>query len=613
MIARNPKNKILLFLLLLAVLVVGWFSFSLAKRHFLFKTADQSQSTLRLAVAGLRGELSRFEPIPALIADNLEIRKLLLSPDDPLQITKVNVLLRKIAANVGASDVYIMDVNGLTVAASNFDTSISFVNRNFNFRPYFQTAIKGGFGRYFALGFTSLKRGYYFAVPVWFEGSIIGVTTVKINIDGFETAWRGNENEIVVSDKHGIIFMSSQTDWLFKSFKPLSNSTLNSIKSSRQYLVANLSPLTFGKSAKLFDDFTMVPVLKENKFTEYLISFMRMEETGWSVHVLSPTNGAKAQAYITFLSITLFLLLAIMLLALIFQRRSRLVERIQSQHEAQQLLEKRVESRTKDLNDANEKLLSEVEERTTTEKRLRKTQNDLIQAGKLAGLGQMSAALSHEFNQPLAAVRTYAENAEAYLERNRYGEVKENLGRISELTDRMAAISKHLRNFARKPKEQVGPVPLAAVINDAIAIMSGKLKLNGADVMVDVPTDALWVKGGQIRLQQVLVNLISNGLDAMSDHTDAPSIEIYALVDDGWINIHVRDFGPGLEVEVLNKIFDPFFTTKGINQGLGLGLSISYNIIQDFGGRLSASNHPDGGAVFMIKLKQENKLLGAAE
>jgi len=282
-------------------------------------------------------------------------------------------------------------------------------------------------------------------------------------------------------------------------------------------------------------------------------------------------------------------------------RRRRLNERMSAQREARQELEKQVRLRTHDLNQTNVKLMSEVNERKAAEEELRKTQADLVQAGKLAALGQMSAALSHELNQPLGAAKSYADNAAAYLDRDNKEQARDNVTRISSLIDRMAAIAKHLRNFARKPNEKLSSVPVATVINDALEILNQRVKTVGAKVSVDLPSNELWVVGGQVRLQQVLVNLISNGLDSI-EAAKIKKIEISAEKTNGNVIIRVRDFGPGIKPEAVGQIFDPFFSTKGVGKGLGLGLSISYNIIRDFDGKLTAQNHHEQGAVFTIEL-----------
>ena len=240
-----------------AILVAAWFGFGVTERYFLVRAAEQNGSTLRLAAAGLRGALMRYEPLPGLIADKIDIRRIFTGPADDARIDRVNRQLQHVASDVGASDIYVMNISGLTLAASNFDQEPSFIGRSFNYRPYFQEALSGQLGRNFALGTTSLKRGYYFAAPVRDSGDIIGVVAVKVSVDELESDWRNTGNELIVSDRNGVIFMSSRGDWLFKSLAPLTPETLQAISDSRQYPLAELAPLdaTFellaGKDASL--------------------------------------------------------------------------------------------------------------------------------------------------------------------------------------------------------------------------------------------------------------------------------------------------------------------------------------------------------------------------
>lgn len=255
------------------------------------------------------------------------------------------------------------------------------------------------------------------------------------------------------------------------------------------------------------------------------------------------------------------------------------------------------------MNRTNEQLLEEVSERKAAENRLRRTQAELVQAGKLAALGQMSAALSHEFNQPLAAVKSYADNAVKLLDIGRTDETRENVTRISEMADRMASISKHLRNFARRPGEKTRPVVLTQIINDSRALVQPRLKSANASLEFAIPDKDIQVLGGHIRLQQVIVNLFTNALDAMKDQAH-PVIDMTLEDQETHCTLTVRDHGPGVLEGEFEKIFDPFYTTKQPGEGMGLGLSISYNIIKDFGGDLRVTNHPDGGAVFELTLRK---------
>lgn len=611
MISKNI-TKVLIGAMFLGVFV---FSFTQIEKYFYFRAAENSESSLSLITASLRGELNRYDALPRLISDYSFIKTALLKTENAAFIPKANRFLKSLAENVKASDIYIMNSQGLTIAASNYNGPISFIGRNFRYRPYFIDAMNGRMGRYFALGSTSLKRGYYFSAPVKVSDNIIGVAVVKISIDEIEKNWRGNNTEIIVTDEHGIIFMSSRPIWLFNSLTNLPKKLLKELDETKRYPIDQVRPLKINIQEKLDKDTKILTIRTGNTVKSYISRSTRMNEAGWTVHTFTSTKSAIIQSYLITFLLLLFILLLLLLLAFIAQRRNALLDRIQSQRKAQGQLEKNVRNRTADLNAANEKLTTEIEERILAEKQLRQTQQDLIQAGKLAALGQMSAALSHEFNQPLSAMRSYTDNAETFLERGQVKDALDNIGRISELIGRMTAISKHLRNFARKPEEQFGAVPLAAVLNDAIVIMSGKIKNNSAQIDLKLPKEPVFILGGQVRLQQVIVNLISNALDATNE-MPSRKIEISAKrekVDKKtWITISVRDFGKGFKEDVLDRIFDPFFSTKVDTKGLGLGLSISYNIIKDFGGQLSAHNHPEGGAVIVINLLEANMKVGAA-
>lgn len=583
-----------------------------ATRAYLDQAASRGKTTLRLAVAALQGQLNRFEPLPSLIADNDDIKELLADPRNLELRARGNAYLRQINALLQSSDIYVIGPDGETIIASNFDRPISFVGENFSYRPYFQDAIKGKRGRFFALGTTSLKRGYYFSAPVHVGDAIRGVVVFKVEVDAIEASWLGGDDEIIVTDPEGIIFMAERPEWLYTSLLPLTPERLARTAASRRYATASLRelPVTRGN----FEDrLSLMTVNFDRQQSEYLVLSEAMPEAGWTINVLLDTRSARTQALTTVAAALLTLGLAVLVCFVLLQRRARLAERMEMQRFAREELERRVEERTHDLALVNTRLETEVAERRTTEQQLRQTQADLIQAGKLAALGQMSAALSHEFNQPLAAVKTYADNAAVLIERNRVTEARDNVARISGLADRMASISRHLRNFARKPNEKLGSVDLADVMRDTQEIVAWRLKAADATLLVDLGRMPPMVKAGSVRLQQVLVNIITNAADAVEGLPDR-RIELQARRKAGRVFITVRDHGPGVAEAIAERIFDPFFSTKGVGKGLGLGLSISYNIIKDFGGSLGVLNHPDGGALFTIELEaMRNTLREAAE
>jgi two-component system C4-dicarboxylate transport sensor histidine kinase DctB len=596
------KRRLVLAGLLLAAAAAAIVIYggAFATRAYLDQASSRGHTTLRLAVAVLRGQMSRYQSLPALIADHDDIKELLADPFNGQLRTRANVYLKEINGLLASSDIYVIMPGGETVAASNYDGSASFVGENFSYRPYYQEAMKGLQGRFFALGTTSLKRGYYFSSPVMAGDAVSGVVVFKVDIDAIEASWKGGDYEILVSDPEGIIFMTGRPDWLYAGLLPLTAERLARTAASRRYANATLRELPVTRSM-FRGGHELMTITSSGTANEYLVLAEPMPEAGWTVSVLLDTGSVHAQALTSVAAALLLLGLATLAGAIIFQRRARLAERMEMQRNAQAQLEHRVEERTADLALVNRRLETEVAERRAAEQQLRQTQSDLIQAGKLAALGQMSAALSHEFNQPLTAVKTYADNAAILIERNRMEEARDNVSRISSLADRMASISRHLRNFARKPNEKLGPVPLADAVKDTLEIVAWRLKAADATVSVDLGTTEPIVRAGSIRLQQVLVNLISNAADAVEGLADR-TIELSARRKGGKVAISVRDRGPGIPAAIAERIFDPFFTTKGVGKGLGLGLSISYNIIKDFGGSLAVSNHPQGGAVFIIEL-----------
>jgi len=582
--------------LALAIVVLGG---RLATRAYMDEAEARGQTTLRLAVSALTGQISRYKSLPQLIADNDDIQLLLASPDDPALRDVANRYLKSINGLLESSDIYLIKPGGDTISASNYDLPTTFVGENYSYRPYYQDAIRGGIGRFFALGVMSGMRGYYFSAPVKLGDQIAGVVVLKVHIEEIEASWRGGDFELTVTDPEGIIFMSSRPLWLYSSMKPLTADMLARTTASRRYSDAILRNLPVSRF--MADGRELLAINERGNTREFLEVAEEMPEAGWTVHVLADTGSARAQSLTAVVLALLALGLAALAGAIVLQRRARLAERMQMQQSAQQELERRVEERTADLALVNSRLETEVAERRATEQQLRQTQADLIQAGKLAALGQMSAALSHEFNQPLAAVKTYADNAAILIDRERIAEARDNVSRISSLTDRMASISRHLRNFARKPNQKLGPVSLQEVVHDTQEIVGWRLKAADATLSVDLGPTPLTVKAGSVRLQQVLVNIVTNAADAVEGLPDR-RIELVARRKAGKVTVTVRDHGPGVPKAIAERIFDPFFSTKGVGKGLGLGLSISYNIIKDFGGSLVVLNHPEGGALFTIEL-----------
>ena len=586
-----------------ALLLLGLFqTHSWATTYYLDRAQNAGRSTLVLVAEAVDQAVGRFAPIPTLIAGDPALRQIL--QDDAAEgiAPFMNEKLRQIAISIDASEVYVMDRSGLTVASSNYRDDDSFLQQNFSFRPYFTEALAGKAAIFHALGTTSGERGFFFSTPVLDGIEVVGVLAVKMTVDAIERGWDGNDHDILISDHNGIVFLTSRDDYKFRALAPLTDAIRKRMEDTRQFPLERIVPM--GLSSDVIRPSTVrVQFSGQSPSGGFLASSTPLDFAGWHAIVLTPLAPVQRQVVRTmaFAAITLT---AIMLgTLLILQRRANVLRQIRMEHEQRALLEQRVRARTADLDQANASLRDEVAERRQAEDQLRKSQKELVQAGKLAALGKMSAAISHEINQPLAAIKSYAANASEFLNRSRIDDAKTNIDSISKMSDRMSAISQHLRNFARQSGETLQPVDVTAVIEETIGLVGPQLRAQGADIVFSAPPTEMQGLGGQLRLQQVLVNIISNALEAMHGQPH-PTIEIGLQTRDTGIDITLRDYGPGIAVEDLEQVFDAFYTTKQAGAGMGLGMSISHNIISDFGGALSVDNHPDGGAVFTISLKR---------
>lgn len=590
--------------LLLALLAVLGTAVAIGGRaafhHHLSAGQARAEMALRLTANGLEAALARFEVVPQLIAEFDLIQRLVSHPGDEGLRRAANAWLATENAGVHASDIYVIQPDGETIASSNYlDGEASFIGRNFSYRPYFIEAMRGGPGRFYGIGTASSVRGYYFSAPVFdLDGRIAGVVAVKVGVDRIEESWRDGEYRFLVTDPEGRVFLSSEPRWLSTSFEAPSPERLARTRAMRRYADAELVDLEVERLTRFG-----VPVLRiptNGEMREYVAAAQEMPRAGWTVHVLLDSAEPRREARMAVLTLVLLLCAAGFGALIWLQRRAQLAERIAMQQYATAELERRVEARTADLARLNGQLEQEVAERRATEEELRAAQASLVQVGKLAALGQMSASLSHEINQPLAAARNYADSAAILIERGEHAAARENIQQILSLVDRMAAIGKHLRNAARKPDERLGAVELAALLPETRTIVAQRLASSGATLELDLPPGLPALKAGPTRLQQVLVNLITNAADAAEGATDR-RITLSAEAEGDRVLIRVRDRGPGVPEAIADRIFDPFFTTKGMGAGLGLGLSISANILRDFGGTIAVHNaHP--GAEFCVRL-----------
>lgn len=580
--SRRPRwRNLALLALLLAPLL--WPLQQLAERYYRNELTEQNRQTLDLYVANLLGTLNRYEVLPRILGD-LPALRAVLQQDSPQVRDNANRLLKRLRNQTGADVIYLMATDGNTLAASNWDEEDSFVDRNFAFRPYFRQAMEGRLGRFFGLGTTSGKRGYYFGAAVRDGDQVLGVLVVKVDLDHTETLWGSTPEQLLVTDNFGVVILTSRPDWRFRATRGLGVDEREQIAFDQPYPTLYPQDLTLNIDA-------------------WLIQSRELKETGWTVRILAPVSLVERPVR-TVVAIGAATLLALLLwLGLLMQRRRHFLERLALDSQARQQLEQRVLERTRDLEALNSRLKVEVLEREQAQQELVRAQDELLQAGKLSALGTMSASISHELNQPLAAIRSYADNARVLLDHERVDEARDNLRLISELTARMASIIAHLRAFARRDQHAPERVALQPALDDALALLAKRRQAMGVELIRDLPEAALWVQAGETRLRQILANLLANALDALGERPQPRRIWLRAELEGDGVLLTLRDNGPGFSAEALQRAREPFFTTKTSTQGLGLGLAICDTLTRALGGELRMSNHAEGGAQLGLFLR----------
>lgn len=579
---RPRWRTLVLLALLLAPLL--WPIEHLATRYYRERVAEQSAQTLELYMANLRGTLRRYETLPYILGDLPALRAALRAAEDPDTVNAANQLLKRIREQSGADVIYLMNPAGLTLAASNWSDFDAFVGRNFAFRPYFRQALAGRLGQFFGLGTTSSKRGYYFAAAVRDGHEVLGALVVKVDLDHTETLLGTTPEQLLVTDAHGVVILTSRPDWRFRATRTLTDAERADIAANLPYPTQEPQPLAL-----------------EEK--DWVRQSGTLAETGWTVNILAPRSLIERPVQSVMAIAGATLLAVLLLAAVLLQRRRHLLERLALDARARRELEQRVAERTEDLVALTERLKQEVLEREQAQQELVRAQDELVQAGKLSALGTMSASISHELNQPLAAIRSYADNAGVLLDHGRLDDARGNLKLISELTARMASIISHLKAFARRDRKAPETVALQPALDDALALLAQRRRALEVELLRDLPDATLWVQAGETRLRQVLGNLLANAFDAMSEKAPPRRLWLSAqTLSDGRISLTLRDNGPGFSAEALARAREPFFTTKTTARGLGLGLAICDSLTRALGGELLLANHEGGGALVTLNL-----------
>lgn len=549
------------------------------------QTAVEAQQNARAHASLLESELQKFRLLPRVLTEFPDVRAALADKSDAAS-RRLNRELEQLAARTDAAVIYVLDADGTTIAASNWQSPTSFVGENYRFRPYFRGAMQRGEAELFALGTVSGRPGLYLARRVNAGERALGVIVLKVEFDKLETRWADSAATTLVTDAAGIVVMSSAPRWRFRAFAPLSAADRQRLRATRSYGDAPLDPLPLRRSGDL---------LRIGDRSYFQVA-ERVSLPGSTLRLLQPSEPARASADAT--ARVIFLILLILVGAAIVTLL-RLVERQALRQAAHEALEREVAARTRDLRDANDELRQASERQAETDRRYRAAREELAQASRLGSIGQITAGVAHEINQPVAAIRSFAENALAYLSRAEDDKARANLDHIVALTARVGAITGELRNFARRAPAPLGPVALQSAIDGTLLLIGDRLRAQGIALTVEIENPAATVHADRVRLEQIFVNLLQNAADAARG-VDGPRIALTAHGGDPVI-IDICDNGPGVPADIRSQLFTPFVT--GRPDGLGLGLAIASDIAKAFGGTLSLIPSPLGGAGFRLTLR----------
>ncbi len=583
------RNLALIGIALAAILLLAWAGSRWANGQARGSADAVAQQTARAHVGLLNSELQKFRLLPLVLSENPEIAPALRG-GDPDAERRLNETLELLAARTDAAAIYAIDRKGRTVAASNWRLPTSFVGQQYGFRPYFRDAMERGASELFALGTISGRPGLYLARRVDRDGQALGVVVVKVEFDDVEAAWARAPGITVVTDAHGVILVTSIRDWRFKATQALDAATLADARRTLQFGAGppRRAPLTI--------DGVEARVEAAGKAQRYRAAAEPAQLAGAHLVHLAPLEPPLAAARTQALLIALAILLAAgMLVGLAL--RSAEKRRLQRHHQAR--LEAEVERRTVELREANAQLIVESEERAEADRRYRAAREELAQASRLGSLGQITAGVAHEINQPVAAIRSFAENAETFLDRAAADKARANLKQIVSLTERIGTITSELRAFARRKTPIEGSAELGSVL-DGTLLLLGERARGVVTVKVSRALRQLAVRGDRIRLEQILINLLQNALDAVQGGRDA-RILVEGARDGDIARLSVIDNGPGVAPEIADTLFSPFTSAK--EGGLGLGLAIARDIAREFGGDIAYAPGPEGGATFHLLLK----------
>lgn len=560
---------------------------------------DSLKSELQQKSMELTLRVKRYEFIPYSLATSEHINHFLIKEvKTSADYESINSYLSAIMKQTRALALYLLDEKANVIASSDEDINKSAIGYNLSHRPYFHIVQPGKTIGYYGVGISNSVSGYYQANGIFINGVKKGVIVAKINLNQYLKTHSANYHTVLL-DRDNIVAFSSNPEWFYHTIRRLSSEENDSIIKEKRYYDHKILGLDVKREITLENQSGIAYVNN----VHYVYHYRHIPAMEMMIVGVMPLKKVALNMLPLLLAINLAWALIIVFLYVINQRNQIIKLKQEKQdvlESTKERLETLVHQRTNELFKRTTQLEAEVKEREATEAVLRNTQQELLQKEKLAVIGQLSAGLAHEINQPLAAISMMSANALKLIELGAADEAKDNLERLIRSVDFIGQLSNQLRSFSRTGDDIVGPVSVKASVDNSMLLISHRFKRNNCQFIRLSPDVDIWCMCNNIRLQQVIVNILNNALDAILDSNSERFITANWYSDNEYAVIEFEDSGMGIPPENLKNIFEPFFTTKK-NHGLGLGLSISAEIIKSYNGLLTATNGKQG-ACFILRL-----------
>lgn len=557
------RAKLAVALLVLLAVGIVLVSNRLLTDRYTADTRSRAEVRLALYTGNLMAELQRTSVVPLLLARDPDLVRALADGN----FSSTSAKLIALQSQIAVASIRLVAQDGRVVGATNRHV----LGTNTRNETYFVEAQRAK-----ETVFSSVRRDaggfdFLYSRAVMAEGKVVGVIVVSVDLMKYERAWSGLQDAVLVTDSEGTVVLSTEPRWRGQTITDA--------------LALRDPPSAIARALQATADWAQDPPDAYVSGEAVMKTEARVPFRGWKMATFTAYGSVREQVNgILALEIMGFAIL----MAFTFYLLSR---RAWSQSLSFQ-------RESAELRMLNARLQREIAEREKVQKDLEVAELTLAQSSKLAALGEMSAAVSHELNQPLAAMKTYLAGARLLLQRKRPEEALSSFQRIDDLIERMGAITRQLKSYARKGGEAFEEVDLRACVSSALAMMEPQLKARVVKISRGIPRQPVLVMADRIRLEQVIINLLRNALDATKD-VRGPQIDILLSAGET-ATLTVRDNGHG--ITDLDNLFEPFYTTKRPGEGVGLGLAISSGIVTDLGGRLTARNGEGGGAVFEVQL-----------